>query len=147
VHSPKEIESIGPEPSKFISKQIEGKWLFCDCTEVSLPQRSAGRFSQDRCPRIMARKSTNTNENIRGNISNQTLKAYLRQINDKSIFRLESYLENAHQLHAVLIDISNNCPSAAMRQGHAKGCNTWLDCHRLFEIKNLPLLSKTVQPI
>ena len=37
VHSPKEIESNGPEPSKFISQQFSGKWLFCGCTAVSLP--------------------------------------------------------------------------------------------------------------
>jgi hypothetical protein len=59
VHSPKKIESNGPEPNKFISEQISGKWVFCDCTAVSLPQRSVDPFSRNYFPTMMGKKHKN----------------------------------------------------------------------------------------
>jgi hypothetical protein len=96
VHSPREIESIGLEPNKFISEEIGGKCLFCDCTAVSLLQRSAGKISRNYCPSSMARSSTKTSVDSHNNISGQSLMlTRAKEIAKKN--QVDSYSENARQ--------------------------------------------------
>jgi hypothetical protein len=64
------MKGNGLVPSKFISRQIVGKWLSGDCTAVSLLQRSAHMCTLGLSaskPRI---NSTNTSRNIHNKLIN-----------------------------------------------------------------------------